>query len=67
MTAKEKIVNLLAKHGPFRDEDLARILDLSPSSVRTRRNELEKEGVVMAVGKTLTKYGRETYIWDIVK
>jgi DNA-binding Lrp family transcriptional regulator len=67
MTGKEKIVNYLAKHGPMRDEDLARILNMSPSSARTRRHELELEGIVIAVGRTLTKYGGETWIWDIKK
>jgi len=67
MTGKERIVEYLNSHGPQRDEDLAEALKMSPSSVRTRRHELELEGVVVAVGKTLTKYLRETWIWDIHK
>jgi predicted ArsR family transcriptional regulator len=67
MTGKEKIVNLLAKVGPLQDDDMARLLNMSPSSVRTRRHELEIEGIVVAVGRTLTKYGRETWIWDLAK
>lgn len=65
MTGKDKIVAYLKNRGPARDEDMAEALKMSPSSVRTRRHELEKEGIVVAVAQTLTKYHRETWLWDI--
>jgi len=65
MTGKEKILNYLANRGPARDEDLAADLGMSPSSARTRRRELERDGLVVPVGRTLTKYGGETWVWDI--
>jgi DNA-binding Lrp family transcriptional regulator len=65
LTGKEKILRYLNDHGPMRDEDLAEVLKMSPSSARTRRHELELEGILVPVGLTLTTYGRETYLWDI--
>lgn len=64
MTGKEKILDFLKNSGPATDEDIARTLDMNPSSARTRRVELEREGLVRAVGRALTKSGRLTYLWD---
>lgn len=63
MTGAEKVYAYLLENGPKTDDQIAEALQMSPSSVRTRRFELEQEGLVVPVGRTLTKYGRTTYIW----
>jgi predicted transcriptional regulator len=63
MTGAEKVYSYLLENGPKTDDQIAEDLHMSPSSVRTRRYELEQDGLVIPVGKALTKYGRQTYIW----
>ncbi len=65
MTGKEKILTLLLDSArlALTDEEIADALDMNPSSARTRRSELEREGLVMPIGFSTTKSGRKTFLW----
>lgn len=65
MTGKDRILLLLANSVVFglTDEEIASTLDMNPSSARTRRCELEQEGLVIPIGFSKTKSGRSTYLW----
>lgn len=64
MTGKDRILKLLITNPlPLSDEEIASKLRMNPSSARTRRCELEREGSVLAVGYTETKAGRRTFLW----
>jgi predicted ArsR family transcriptional regulator len=65
MTGKDRILLLLANglSSGLTDEEIASALDMNPSSARTRRCELEQEGLVIPVGLSTTKSGRRTYLW----
>lgn len=65
MTGKDRIIEFLSKNGPSTDEQIASGTGLNPSSARTRRHELEREGIVLAVDYGLTKSNRSTFIWDL--
>jgi predicted ArsR family transcriptional regulator len=65
MTGKEKILKFLNEYGPATDDEIARKTRMNPSSARTRRHELELEGLVLPVAKSLTASGRQTWVWDI--
>lgn len=72
MTGKEKILLLLANGSRLglTDEEIADTLAMNPSSARTRRSELEREGLIIPIGFSKTKSGRRTYLWaatEIVK
>ena len=67
MTGKEKILQFLVRNGPATDELMAEKIGMNPSSIRTRRHELEMEGIVVAVGKKLTKSGRQTWLWAVLE
>ena len=64
-TGKQKVLQLLESVDRFgiTDEEIANKLAMSPSSARTRRCELEREGLVLPVGITQTKTGRRTFLW----
>jgi predicted ArsR family transcriptional regulator len=65
MKGKDKILLLLANslRLGLTDEEIASSLDMNPSSARTRRSELEQEGLVIPIGFGKTKSGRRTYLW----
>lgn len=65
MTGKEKILKFLKENGPATDDQIAARTKMNPSSARTRRHELELEGLVLPVDKTLTASGRQTWVWDL--
>ncbi len=72
MTGKEKILLLLINGSRLglTDEEIADTLSMNPSSARTRRSELEREGLVIPIGFSKTKSGRQTYLWaatEVVK
>lgn len=64
-TLKTRILTLLRSGSPMTDDQMADFLKASPSSVRTRRFELEQEKLVEACGIAITKYGRETLVWTV--
>jgi len=65
MKGKDRILLLLAnsKQSGLTDEEIASALDMNPSSARTRRCELEQEGLVIPIGFGITKSGRRTFVW----
>jgi predicted ArsR family transcriptional regulator len=65
MKAKDRILLLLANDSRLglTDEEIASSLDMNPSSARTRRCELEQEGLVIPIGLGKTKAGRKTFLW----
>lgn len=63
VTGKEKVLKFLEENWPATDEEIAEGCGMSPSSARTRRHELEIEGLIEPVGRTKSKYGRETFLW----
>lgn len=65
MTGKEKILKALRDYGRLTDEELVRKTKMNPSSARTRRHELEMEGLIRVVGSGVTKSGRSTWIWGL--
>jgi predicted ArsR family transcriptional regulator len=67
MTGKEKILDFLSRNSSATDEEIAELCDMNPSSARTRRLELELEGLIEVCGKTHTTSGRETYLWRLKK
>jgi len=67
MTGKDRILSLLETQvRGLTDEEIAKVLDMNPSSARTRRCELERDGLVLPVGVTTTKAGRRTFLWTTV-
>jgi predicted ArsR family transcriptional regulator len=65
MKGKDRILLLLANSAQpgLTDEEIASGLDMNPSSARTRRSELEQEGLVIPIGLGKTKSGRRTFLW----
>ena len=63
---KLRIFNLLAEAGPLTDEQIAERLGMEPNTVRPRRGELVRAGMVRAVddagrtrtGSKATRWGR---------
>ena len=68
MTGKEKVLQLLEQSGKkgITDEDIASSLGMNPSSARTRRCELERDGLILPVGISQTKAGRRTFLWTAI-
>ena len=68
--AQQTVLNLLSKHGPLTDLELAfRHADdeaepISPSGLRTRRAELTEQGLVVDTGeRRLSPSGRSCVVW----
>ena len=62
---------LLGLKSPRTDEELVRFFEEwnwegSPSGIRSRRNELEKAGLVRAVGQSKTASGRRCNVFQVV-
>jgi len=63
---RERILDLLGREGPLTDEQIAERLAMEPNTVRPRRGELVKAGLVRAVdeegrtrtGSRATRWGR---------
>ena len=65
MTGKEKILRYLEEVGAATDEEIAKGCKMNPSSARTRRLELEQDGIIRPIAKVKTTSGRLTYLWVI--
>ena len=67
---QERVLSIVRMHGPLTDEELEnRYLDLwpgsaSPQSIRSRRSELARKGLVTRLGRLgETSWGRPCAIW----
>lgn len=63
-----KIELALAVTGGLTDEELVTMFSAtaSPSSIRTRRKELERMGLVRNSGRTeVTRRGRHAVVWEV--
>jgi predicted ArsR family transcriptional regulator len=67
MTGKERVLAFLKEHGASTDDEIAAGCEMSPSSARTRRHELEIDGLVVPVGRVKTQYGKTTFLWAFAK
>ncbi len=67
MTGKEKVLEFLKNNPASTDEEIALSCNMNPSSARTRRHELEIDGLIVPVGTTSTSSGRKTYIWTTIE
>lgn len=71
MTHREAIIHALRMNGPCSDYALYHYvrgtgLKASPSSIRTRRHELERDGYVApASGYETTPSGRQAQLWGL--
>lgn len=71
MTHRDVVLNLLREFGALSDYSLvhaakARHFDVTPSSVRSRRAELVREGIVRDSGSTeSTGRGRTAKVWTL--
>lgn len=63
---RERVYRLIRKDGPLTDEQIARLLDLNPSTARPRRVELTKAGRITQVGEGRTLSGRRAALWGVV-
>ena len=62
---REKILDAL-RHGPLHDEELCTVTGLSPSSLRPRRGELLRDGVIrLHPGTRKTRSGRAAQLWSV--
>ena len=58
------VLNAIAKQAGT-DEELADRLAMNPNTVRPRRVELAKAGLIKEIGTRPTKSGRKAVVWDI--
>lgn len=72
-SVRDRVLNLFAKHGQMTDEEILReyMLLYGPvpgSSVRTRRRELEHDGLIKETGELgiVVATGRRCLIWEPV-
>lgn len=68
--SQQQVLNVLFKTGAVSDSDLihhvkANRFDMTRTSIRTRRSELTKLGLVEAVGQQVSLRGRKETIWDL--
>ncbi len=61
-TQRDRILAYLAMY-PSTDQELAQRLGMDPSSVRPRRIELERDGLVTGFGSRRTASGRLAKVW----
>lgn len=69
-TTQINILSLLFSNGALSDERLRHAAKMrgvytSPSGIRTRRNELVKQGLVHCAGTKTSDHGRRTQLWDL--
>jgi transcription initiation factor IIE alpha subunit len=60
---QRRVLKYLETHGPSTDEEMARGLDMNPSTQRPRRIELQKRGLVVEAGTRKTVSGRKAVVW----
>jgi predicted ArsR family transcriptional regulator len=65
-TMRERVRREIAYQGPLTDQQIAHLLNLDGSSVRPRRIELLRAGVIEAAGEALTDSGRKATLWRAV-
>lgn len=61
-SARERVFELLRKEA-LTDEQIAKRLDLNPSTARPRRIELSNDHLIVEAGRTLTASGRYASLW----
>jgi hypothetical protein len=66
-TARERVFKIIAAYGPITDEGICVWLEMNPSTVRPRRVELQRLGLIHAHGVGLTKAGRKAVTWVAVR
>jgi predicted ArsR family transcriptional regulator len=66
LNEKQKaVLQIIRKHQPCTDQQIAAILQWPINRVTPRRGELEKKGVIVDAGKTKTSSGRQAHVWRI--
>lgn len=65
-TLRERVRVLIAQLGPLTDQQIAHYLDMDGSSVRPRRIELLRAGLIEPAGEALTDSGRKAVMWRSV-
>jgi predicted ArsR family transcriptional regulator len=60
---KRTILNALEEDGPMTDEQLVACTGIGANTVRPRRVELVREGLVVAVGEGRTMGGNRAVTW----
>lgn len=62
-TMRERVLDAICEFGPVTDEELVDLCGLSANTVRPRRIELVKAGMVVPSGVKLTRSGRDATSW----
>lgn len=65
---QKQVIAAFIAHGKMSDDQLTSALGFlrkAPGTVRKRRSELSKLGVVVAVGTTINEYGSQVIVWDL--
>lgn len=63
---RQLILDAIRREGPCTDLDLERITGLTGSSVRPRRVELQRDGLIAEAGFARTPSGRKSVLWAAV-
>ena len=63
---RETILAALDQHGPLTDEQIVERTGIGANTVRPRRVELVREGIVQAVGEGRTVSGKRAVTWGRV-
>ncbi len=63
---KQTILAALERHGPLTDEQLVERTGIGANTVRPRRVELVRDGLVQAVGEGRTASGKRAVTWGRV-
>ena len=63
---RDRILNALDKHGPMTDEQLVASTGIGANTLRPRRVELVRDGLVVAVGEGRTAGGNRAVTWGRV-
>jgi len=60
-----RILDALRLHRALTDEELCRVTGIAPNSLRPRRGELVKLGLVVEAGRGRTSTGRNATTWKV--
>ena len=67
-TGRGRILAALVKHGPMTDGQIAEVTGMAGDTVRPRRGELFKRGLIRLTGeKRKTRAGRDAEVWEAVE
>ena len=65
--ARQRVLDCIWLCGPVTDQEIAQMLGMSENTVRPRRLELERDGLLVKAGTRRTQSGREAVKWVAIR